>query len=130
MPVEVTMLLYALLLLFVMVITQAMMTLKTNGFMRFVGSRDSMSAEISPLNGRLSRAINNYKENLFYFIPLILLAVSLDVSNSHTVWGAQVFVIARVGFALAYLTGLPFIRSPFFAVGIIGCGMIAYGLYQ
>lgn len=79
--------------------------------------------------GRTDRAIENLKENLFFFIPLCLLTVVLDVSNGWTTGGAQLFVVARLAHAVLYLIGVPGLRSIAFGAGTAGLVLMVIGLF-
>ena len=128
MPIELMMIFASLLLLLVMTVLQASQNLKHNDFWELMGPRDNAVKPQGSLLGRIDRAIQNYKENLLYFLPLAMLAVALDVSNFYTAAGAELFVVSRVIYVPLYLTSIPGPRSMAWAGGIIGCFMIGCGL--
>lgn len=129
MTIEIIVLLCALLLLFALVMSQGMYTAFTYGLVRGVGARDDIPFPQPGMGGRIHRTIVNYKESLFFFIPLILLTAILGVSNSYTVLGAQVYLAARIIFVPLYILGVPWLRSVVFFVAVLGVVSIAYGLF-
>ena len=45
------------------------------------------------------------------FVALVLVAVVANKTNASTLTGAQLFVWARVAYALIYLAGIPWLRT-------------------
>ena len=62
------------------------------------------------------------------FAPLVLVAHLLGVSDNLTVWGAGLFLGARVFFVPLYLLGVPVLRTLVWGAGFAGTGMIAYAV--
>ncbi len=127
MSVEFTMLLYSVVLTFVLIMIPATISLRANGMPVAVGSRDDC-AEPSIYCKRTLRLRDNMFENMLLFAPVVLMAAAMDVSNATTVLGAQMFFYARVGHAVVYLGGWPWIRTALWAVGLVGTVMIAIEL--
>jgi uncharacterized MAPEG superfamily protein len=73
--------------------------------------------------------VDNHREGLIMFAPLILIAAELDLSNWMTVWGAQLFAYSRVAHAVVYLAGVPLIRPLFWFAGLIGTLMVLFALF-
>lgn len=128
MSVELTYLAYSVALLFVLVLIQATANVRTHGGMVLANNRDNVGPP-SVFGARALRTVANLKENLWFFAPLVLIAAITGVSNSWTVLGAQLFFFARVGHAIIYLAGWPFIRPLFWVVGIVGCALIFLALF-
>jgi uncharacterized MAPEG superfamily protein len=80
--------------------------------------------EITGWAGRARRAHYNMLENLVLFASLVLVATIAGKTNDMTVMGAQVFLWARVAYALIYLIGIPWLRTLAWAVSIVGLIMI------
>lgn len=127
MSVEFTMLLYSVALTFVLIMIPATISLRANGMPVAAGSRDDC-AEPSTYCKRTLRLRDNMFENMLLFAPVVLMAAAMDVSNATTVLGAQMFFYARVGHAVVYLGGWPWIRTALWAVGLVGTVMIAIEL--
>ena len=68
--------------------------------------------------------VDNHREGLTLFAPLVIVAALIHVSNSWTVLGAELFFYARVVHAGLYLAGVPLIRPLAWAVGLIGTLMV------
>ena len=111
------------------VFSHALMRFGNIGFAAYVGPRDTLG-DPGVLEGRALRATNNFKENLPLFLTPAILALAIDGANiSLAILGAQVFIVARIIYFAAYVSGIPMLRSPFYGVGLAGCVMILAALF-
>ncbi|MEH6589624.1 MAG: MAPEG family protein [Halioglobus sp.] len=109
MSVELSMLVYSVLLFLVIILVQAGMAITQNGAVAQAGSRDGLP-EPSTLRKRLQRLTANMQENLLMFAIVVLVANSAGVSNATTILGASLFFYARVAHAIVYAFGWPMVR--------------------
>ncbi|MEO8813011.1 MAG: MAPEG family protein [Caulobacteraceae bacterium] len=123
MTTELTMLAWAVLLLIVLVAIQAAAGARSQGFLALAGSRDHLPPP-GIFQSRTKRVVDNHREGLTIFAPLILIAAVAHISNHWTVLGAEIFLIARVIHAILYLAGVPLIRPLAFGAGLIGTLMV------
>lgn len=93
-----------------------------------VGNRDQAAARAG-WAARADRAAQNMKENLPLFAALVLVVHVSGSNDATTALGAQVFVVARLLHAAAYLAGIPGLRTVLWAVSIAGMVMVASGLF-
>lgn len=96
-------------------------------FWGIVGTRDDLP-EMSLVASRLSRAKNNMLEALPIFLPLALLALVKNGDASDANSGALVFLVARVVYIPAYVSGVPLLRSLSWLAGVAGLAMMAFFL--
>lgn len=127
MSIELTMLALSVALLFVLILIQATAGAQAQGGMRMAGNRDDVGPP-TPWQSRTKRLVDNHREGLALFAPLVLIAAVMNVSTDATVLGAQLFFYARVAHAIIYLAGWPFVRPFAWLVGIVGTGMIFVAL--
>ena len=126
-PIELLMLALSVALLFVLVLIQATAGTQAQGLVTMMNARDNLGP-MSVWQARTKRCVDNHREGLIMFAPLVLIAAQLDIHNWMTVWGAQLFFYSRVAHAVVYLAGLPLIRPAFWTVGIVGTAMIFLAL--
>lgn len=89
------------------------------GLPMLASNRDGMP----PLTGwarRAERAHHNMLESLVLFAALVLIAVVTSKTNSATLLGAQIFVWARLAYALIFLAGIPWLRTLVWLVSMAG----------
>jgi len=77
---------------------------------------------------RTKRCVDNHREGLILFAPLILVAALTNTTSELTVLGAQLFFYSRVAHAVVYLAGWPLVRPLFWTVGIVGTIMVFVAL--
>lgn len=127
MSVELSMLVYATALLILLVLIQATAGVRAQGLQPMAGSRDDLPPP-KPFQARTKRVVDNHREGLTMFAPLVLAAALAHVSDSWTVLGAELFFWSRVVHAGLYLAGVPMIRPLAWAVGLVGTLMVLLAL--
>jgi len=123
MSIELTMLAYATALLLALVVIQAVAGTLAQGLPAMAGARDNLPPP-KPFQARALRAVDNHREGLILFAPLILIAAVAHVSNHLTVLGAELFFWSRLVHAALYLLGVPWIRPLSWGVGLVGTLMV------
>lgn len=127
MTVELTMLALSIALLFVLIIIQATAGAQAQGAMLMAGNRDDMGPPTA-WQLRTKRLVDNHREGLALFTPLVLIAAVIQVSTPTTVLGAQLFFASRLAHAVIYLAGWPIVRPLVWLLGLIGTIMIFWAL--
>jgi uncharacterized MAPEG superfamily protein len=116
-------LVWAVLLTFVqMLIALSGATLQV-GLPALAGNREGL-APCTGWAGRAARAHHNMLENLVLFASLVLVAALAGKTNATTLLGAQLFLWARVAYAVVYLGGIPWLRTAAWLVSVIGLALI------
>ena len=128
MSVELTYLAYTIALFFVVVFVHAFTAIQNNGGIAMANNRDNLKPP-TVIQARTKRLTDNFRENLWFFAPLVLIAAAANISNQWTVLGAQVFFFARLAHAIWYIAGWPIVRPLFWLAGVIGCAMIFLALF-
>ena len=127
MTVELTMLAYSVALLFVLVLVQATVGVRAQGLTPMAGPRDNLG-EPTPFQARMKRVVDNHREGLTLFAPLVLIAAVTHTSSAMIVLGCQLFFYSRLAHAALYVFGVPMIRPLAWAVGIAGTVMVFLGI--
>jgi len=116
MTIELTMILYVVLLLGVQILTQTIAGERSYGVGYGVGARDN-KVETNIYHGRATRALQNLIEAMLLFVPIVLVLHLAGVSNSVTLLATKIFVAARIGFFILYMLGTPWLRTILWAIG-------------
>ena len=117
-------LLFSTILCFVQVLIAASGANTQVGLPTLAGNREGMT-EIVGWAGRAARAHRNMLESLVIFAALVLVAqVTGKAGNSMVMMGAQIFLWARLVYAVVYIAGLPWVRTGVWAVAVVGMAMI------
>jgi uncharacterized MAPEG superfamily protein len=83
------------------------------------GNREKFP-ELTGWAGRAQRAHRNMLESMVLFTALVFILIAVGKSTPMTVLGAQLFFWARVGYALVYLGGIPWLRTAVWFVSAAG----------
>jgi len=104
-------------LIILTIAVQAVFSLSQFGLGYLVGPRDEKRA-LSGVGARIERAAGNNIVTLAYFAPAVLLLHAQTASTPATLVAAQVFLVARILYILAYASGIPMLRTAIWAVGL------------
>ena len=126
MSVELTMLVYATALLIVLVVIQATAGVLAQGLTAMAGPRDDLPPP-KPFQARTKRLVDNHREGLTIFAPIVLVVAVQHLSTNVTVLGAELFFWARVAHAALYLAGVPLVRPLAWGIGLAGTIMVLLG---
>lgn len=89
-----------------------------------LGPRDTQP-KMPVMGERSARAFANLSEAMPVFLALALLLEVQGAGGGSATTGALVFLVARVLYVPAYLSGVPGVRSTAWAVGHLGLAMMA-----
>lgn len=127
MSVELRMLVYSTALLLILVLIQAAAGVLAQGAAPMAGARDVLPPP-KPFQARTKRVVDNHREGLTIFAPLVLAAAAAHLSTPWTVLGAELFFGSRVLHAVLYLAGAPLIRPLVWVIGLVGILMVLKAL--
>jgi uncharacterized MAPEG superfamily protein len=120
---ELTLLVWAVVLAFVQMLVAVSGATLQVGLPALAGNREGL-APFTGWAGRAQRAHRNMLESLVLFAALVLVAVAAQKTNSTTLAGAQLFLWARVAYAVVYLVGIPWLRTAIWLASVVGLVMI------
>lgn len=89
-----------------------------------MSARDGDGPPVGVLTGRMMRAQKNLYETLPLFIAAILVAHVAGRNSSQTLWGASLYLGARVVYVPLYAFGVPVMRTVAFMVSLAGLLMV------
>jgi uncharacterized MAPEG superfamily protein len=120
MTIELTMLVWALVLAFVQILLFDFARTSQYGLKWNTGPRDENMPALSPMAGRLQRAQYNLYETLPLFIGGVLIAHIAGRENELTAIGSQVYFWGRVVYVPLYAIGIRQIRSLVWLISTAG----------
>src|SRR6202451_1798297 len=94
-----------------------------------VGPRDEAPRPVSKVAGRRERAFRNFLETFPFFAAAIVVAALAGRHNWATIWGAQIYVAARIVYLPLYAFGVPALRTLVWLVATIGIFLIVAALF-
>jgi uncharacterized MAPEG superfamily protein len=124
MPVEIRILAYGALLLFVHIFAAVQLKTREYGAKWNLGARDEAVPPPGPLAGRLARAQANFLETFPITIVALLGVVIANRTSAMTALGGWIWLGARIVYLPLYAAGVPAVRTIAFTVSIIGLAMV------
>ncbi len=123
MTTDLTMLVWSTILCLLLAVPYSMALVGRLGLPVMAGNRENFPV-VEGWIGRAKRAHMNMVENLVPFAALVLTAHVSGEANATTALGSQIFFWGRVGHAVVYYAGIPWVRTLAFAVSLVGEVMI------
>ncbi len=128
MTIELKMLALAIVLGLVQIVLSAQSKNLIAGYRWAGGARDEPRPPLTPLAGRLERALSNFLETFPLFAAAVLIAQAVGRHDWMTEWGAVLYLAARVAYVPLYASGVFLVRSLVWNVGTAGIMLILLSL--
>ncbi len=128
MTTELTLLAWTLVLALVQVLLPAFFRNRETGIAYNAGPRDEAGPPVGMVTGRLRRAQANLFETLPLFAAGVLIAHLADREGTLTLWGAGLYLGARIIYVPLYAFGVPYLRSLAWLVSLGGVLMILFAV--
>ena len=100
----------------------------TRGLMRSLGNPDPSAPPDAAWAERARRAHANAVENLTVFAPLVVIAALVGLATPATLFGARLYLVARLVHYFVYVAGIPVIRTLAFVAGWVATLIFAADL--
>jgi uncharacterized MAPEG superfamily protein len=124
MSLEMHLLAWSVVLLFVHIATQGALAVPLRGLTWNAGPRDEGQPPLGKYPGRAQRALGNYLETYPAFVALSL-ALVVDARTGATgALGASIWFAARIAYLPLYLLGVPWLRTMAYGVSLAGLVMM------
>jgi uncharacterized MAPEG superfamily protein len=128
MSIELKMLGWSILLGLLYVVVAAGLATARRGLAWNAGNRDGDTPALTGPAARAERACRNFLETFPFFAAAALAVVALEVGDTRTALGAQVYFWARVAYLPVYLIGVPYLRSAIWVASIWGLLQLVWPL--
>lgn len=96
----------------------------THGLPKAADFREPVEKPLTGWALRAKRVHLNMVENLAHFAALVIVAHLAGKANDVTALWVQIYFWTRVGHAIVFYAGIPFIRTVFFTLGFIAEAVI------
>lgn len=123
MSLELKLLVCSVALAFLQMLVSVVGAMLQVGLPALAGNREGLP-EITGWAGRAIRAHRNMLESLVLFAALVLVGQAAGKLDSTTALGAQLFIWARLAYAVVFLIGIPWLRTGVWFVSVVGLILI------
>lgn len=127
MSIELTMLLYVVVLFLVQLAAQVLAEVMEHGVGYLLSARDDWKNPTG-IASRIERAYFNLLETMPAFAALILIAITTGNTNDMTALGAQIYFWGRLAYFPVYIAGIPVLRSLIWVASTGGLVLILWQL--
>ena len=100
------------------------------GLMGAMGNQSPDDKAQSPWAERMMAAHANVVENLVLFVPLVLVAYALGISNSVTVGACAVYFWARLAHFIIYTLGIPVLRTLAWTISWLALAALVLAIFK
>jgi uncharacterized MAPEG superfamily protein len=121
---------WTLVLAIVQILLPAGLRSQQTGLKWNAGPRDTPPPPPSRVCGRLQRAQANLYETLPLFAAAVLIAHVAGRESLLTLWGAALFLVARVVYVPLYAMGAPVVRSLAWVASVFGLALILFAILR
>lgn len=117
-------------LAFLLIVIQGAYAIKTAGSAYGFSNREGLQPNKGAIGIRIDNTLNNFKEGSLMYLPLALLAMSLNISNTWTYYAALATIISRSVYIPVYIVGIEKLRTLVFFPSFIAIPAMAYGILR
>jgi len=128
MPVEIRILAFGALLLFIHIFVAIRFKTAQYGRKWNVSARDEALPPANDMTGRTARAQANFLETFPIAIVALLGVVVAGRTSATTALGGWIWLGARVVYLPLYAAGVPVVRTIVWTVSMVGLGMVLWPL--
>ncbi|MBE3023206.1 MAPEG family protein [Janthinobacterium sp. GW458P] len=125
---ELTMLACTLVLALLQILLPALLRTLETGPQYNMGTRDSAGPPVGKVTGRLQRAQANLFETLPLFATAVLIVHVTAQESALTLYGAALYLAARVLYLPLYAFGIPVVRTLVWCVSVAGLLMLYWAI--
>ncbi len=97
----------------------------TPGYLRWNAGPRDRPFETGPIAGRLKRAFGNFMETYVFFAVIAIVLTITHRSDALSVWGAWIYLVARIAYVPLYAFAVTYVRSGVWIVSLLGIAMTA-----
>lgn len=124
MPIEIILLGWSVVLLFVQIALQSITMTRELGSAYNASPRDQEPKLTNVYAGRCERALRNLLETYPAFVGLALALAVTGKTGGWGAWGAELWFGARIVYVVLYVAGIPYIRSLVWSAAAAGLLMM------
>ncbi|MFM2087554.1 MAG: hypothetical protein RLZZ237_2423 [Pseudomonadota bacterium] len=125
---ELTILGWTLVLALVQIMLPSLSRTRETGTAYNVSARDGAGPPVGKITGRLQRAQANLFETLPLFAAAVLILHVTAQESTLTLYGAALYLAARVIYVPLYAFGIPVVRTLVWLVSVAGLLMLLFAI--
>lgn len=96
-------------------LTQVLISASQHGLLTLLGNRESLSS--FGIAERAEKTVQNSVVAMTLIAPAVLMLAVANISTSGTIFAIQLFLTARIAYAVCFIVGITFLRTLTWIVG-------------
>ena len=126
MSLEMTYLAMYGLLLIITILIQVLISASQHGLLPLLGNRESVSSVGAA--ERAERTVQNSVVAMALVAPAVLMLTLASLSTSGTIFALQLFLTARIAYAICFIVGITLLRTVTWIVGFLATAYLYLNL--
>lgn len=126
MSLEMTYLAIYGLLLIITILIQVLISASQHGLLPLLGNRESVNSVGAA--ERAERTVQNSVVAMALVAPAVLMLTLASLSTSGTIFALQLFLTARIAYAICFIVGITFLRTVTWIVGFLATAYLYLNL--
>jgi len=115
------------LLLIITILIQVMVSASQHSLLKLLGNRESLNSV--GVADRAEKTVQNSVVAMALVAPAVMMLTLANLSTSGTALAMQLFLTARIAYALCFIVGLTFFRTVCWMVGFLATAYLYLGLF-
>ena len=96
-------------------LTQVLISASQHGLLTLLGNRENLSS--FGIAERAEKTVQNSVVAMTLIAPAVLMLAVANISTSGTIFAIQLFLTARIAYAVCFIVGITFLRTLTWIVG-------------
>ena len=127
MTLEMTYLAMYGLVLITTILIQVLISASQHGLMTLLGNRENLSSV--GIAERAGKTVQNSIVAMALVAPAVLMLTLANLSTSGTILAIQLFLTARIAYAICFIVGITYLRTVIWIVGFLATAYLYISLF-
>jgi uncharacterized MAPEG superfamily protein len=114
------------LMIVLLILMQVLISASQHGLVPLLGNRENLNS--TGIAHRAERAVQNSLVAMALIAPSILMLAITNVTTSGTVLAVQIFLTARILYAICFILGITYLRTLAWVTGFLATAYLYLGL--
>jgi len=127
MTLEMTYLAMYGLVLIATILIQVLISASQHGLLTLLGNRENLSSV--GVADRAGKTVQNSVVAMALVAPAVLMLTLANLSTPETILATQVFLTARIAYAICFIVGITYLRTVIWIVGFLATAYLYISLF-
>ena len=115
------------LVLMTTILVQVLISASQHGLPRLLGNRENLSS--AGVAERAGKTVQNSVVAMALVAPAVMMLTLANLSTSETILAIQLFLTARIAYAICFIVGITYLRTVIWIVGFLATAYLYISLF-